>query len=32
MQEHGLDTVTPSIKGDADEVPDPIRSAVDAAK
>jgi molybdate/tungstate transport system substrate-binding protein len=32
MQEHGLDTVKPSIGGDASNIPAQIRSEVDAAK
>jgi molybdate/tungstate transport system substrate-binding protein len=32
MQEHGLDTVPPSIGGDASKVPTQIRSEIDAAK
>jgi hypothetical protein len=32
MQEHGLDTVKPSIGGDASRTPPQLRSEIDAAK
>lgn len=32
MQEHGLDTVRPSVDGDASKIPAQIRSELDAAK
>jgi molybdate transport system substrate-binding protein len=32
MHDHGLDTVKPSVSGDASKVPAEIRSAIDAAK
>ena len=32
MEEHGLETVAPSIGGDASKVPVEIRRAIDAAK